>query len=82
MGQVSPLPPPREGVPIDAPPAASPGPSPVRTIVATRCALCGAHLEEGTQRFTVISPRSAERVLTVCGACRKAVLSEGYRPAG
>lgn len=79
MGQVSPLPPPRHDAAVDA--ASAPA-APVRMIATARCALCGVRLEEGARRFTVISPRSAERALTVCGACRKAVLSEGYRPAG
>jgi predicted RNA-binding Zn-ribbon protein involved in translation (DUF1610 family) len=51
-------------------------------IASTRCALCGAHLEEGAQRFTVVSPQSVDRALTVCHTCRNAALSEGYRPAG
>ena len=87
MGQVSPLPSSRHGAPADvapvdvAPPVARP-PATVRMITPVRCALCGTRLDEGAQRFTVISPQSADRTLTVCHTCRNAALSEGYRPAG
>jgi hypothetical protein len=82
MGQVSPLPPPRDGVAADIAPTPSRPASPVRMIASTRCALCGTHLEEGGQRFSVVSPQSVDRPLTVCHTCRNAALSEGYRPAG
>ena len=82
MGQVSPLPASRQGTPADAAPAVSRPPSPVRMIASVRCALCGARLDEGAQRFTVVSPQSADRTLTVCHTCRNAALGEGYRPAG
>ncbi|MBN2205575.1 MAG: hypothetical protein JW767_11190 [Thermoleophilia bacterium] len=82
MGQVSPLPPPRNGAAPDIAPACARPVSPVRMITTTRCALCGTRLEEGAERFFVVSPQSVDRVLTVCHTCRNAALSEGYRPAG
>jgi hypothetical protein len=50
-------------------------------IATTRCALCGVRLEEGAQRFMVVSPQSVDRPLSVCHTCRNAALTEGYRPA-
>ena len=82
MGQVSPLPPPRNGAATDTTPAPARPRSPLRMISTTRCALCGARLEEGAERFIVVSPQSVDRALTVCHTCRNAALSEGYRPAG
>jgi hypothetical protein len=82
MGQVSPLPSPRPETSADVAPQVSRPASPVRMIASTRCALCGARLEEGAQRFAVVSPQSVDRPLTVCHTCRNAALSEGYRPAG
>jgi hypothetical protein len=82
MGQVSPLPPPRNEAASDIAPAPARPVSPVRMISTTRCALCGARLEEGAERFIVVSPQSVDRALTVCHTCRNAALSEGYRPAG
>ena len=81
MGQVSPLPPPRMGPLPKSRPLRRPA-SPVRMISTARCALCGARLEEGAQRFVVVSPQSVDRRLTVCHTCRNATQSEGYRPAG
>ena len=82
MGQVSPLPPPRHEAAPEVTRAPSRPASPVRMIASTRCALCGARLAEGAQRFVVVSPQSVDRALTVCHTCRNAALSEGYRPAG
>jgi hypothetical protein len=54
----------------------------MRMVPSVRCALCGTRLDDGARRFTVVSPRSVDRTLTVCRTCRKAALGEGYRPAG
>jgi hypothetical protein len=47
------------------------------------CALCGTSLV-GTrkQRYRLVSPYGSMGKVTVCRMCRKAALSEGYRPAG
>ncbi len=82
MGQVSPLPSSRPAASSDVAPQVSRPVSPVRMIATTRCALCGARLEEGAERFMVVSPQSVDRPLTVCHTCRNAALTEGYRPAG
>ncbi len=82
MGQVSPLSSSRPKTSSGAAPRVSRPAFPVRMIASTRCALCGARLEEGAQRFAVVSPQSVDRPLMVCHTCRNAALTEGYRPAG
>ena len=79
MGQVSPL---RPETSSDIAPRVARRATPVRMIPSARCALCGTRLDDGALRFAVVSPRSVDRTLTVCCTCRKAALSEGYRPAG
>lgn len=44
-----------------------------------RCDLCGEHLGEHAGHFHMVSPLTARHV-SVCRTCRRAALSEGYRP--
>jgi hypothetical protein len=44
------------------------------------CSLCGSPIEPGARRFVLVSPIGGGRQV-VCYLCRKAALSEGYRPA-
>jgi predicted RNA-binding Zn-ribbon protein involved in translation (DUF1610 family) len=53
----------------------------VRSIDSAHCGLCGAKLSARSLRYHVVSPQSCESTITVCHTCRKAALSEGYRPA-
>jgi hypothetical protein len=46
-----------------------------------RCDLCGEPLGRHAGRFPMVSPLTARHV-TVCRTCRRAALSEGYRPRG
>jgi predicted RNA-binding Zn-ribbon protein involved in translation (DUF1610 family) len=77
MGQVHPMPKQSEDrvAPADKPPAT------VRSIDSAHCGLCGARLSARALRYRVVSPQCCESTLTVCRTCRKAALSEGYRPA-
>ncbi len=77
MGQVHPL---HTTPESDAGTAAKP-PAEVRSIDSACCSLCGAKLSARALRYRVVSPQSCEAPMTVCHTCRKAVLSEGYRPA-
>jgi hypothetical protein len=43
------------------------------------CELCGAHLGVRSGDFHMVSPLTARHV-SVCRTCRRAALSEGYRP--
>ena len=43
------------------------------------CDLCGAHLGRNAGHFHMVSPLTARHV-SVCRTCRRAALSEGYRP--
>ncbi len=70
-----------------AQPAQTGQPAPVRAIrpvpqpvIATaHCDLCGEPLSEHAGHFAMTSPLTARKV-TVCRTCRRAALSEGYRP--
>ena len=44
-----------------------------------RCDLCGESLGSHTGQFPMVSPLTASHV-SVCRTCRRAALSEGYRP--
>ncbi len=79
MGQVHPLPTQSDGhaAPVTKPAAP---PAPVRSIQSTHCALCGSKLSTRSLRYQVVSPQVCETI-TVCHTCRRAALSEGYRPA-
>ncbi len=44
-----------------------------------RCDLCGESLGSHAGQFPMVSPLTARRV-SVCRTCRRAALSEGYRP--
>jgi len=46
-----------------------------------RCSLCGAPLTSPAERFTMVSPFGNGGRVTVCRACHRAALGEGYRPA-
>jgi len=43
------------------------------------CDLCGAQLGRNAGHFHMVSPLTARHV-SVCRTCRRAALSEGYRP--
>jgi hypothetical protein len=69
--------------PFEAPPAAHPV---VWSVGAeareyARCDLCGEPLGRDAGHFPMVSPLTARHV-TVCRTCRRATLSEGYRPRG
>jgi predicted RNA-binding Zn-ribbon protein involved in translation (DUF1610 family) len=66
--------------PADAEPASGAGAS-VVAMEPSRCSLCGASLKGNRLKFHMISPRSAGVTVTVCSTCRRAAISEGYRPA-
>jgi hypothetical protein len=53
----------------------------VTPLEEVRCALCGASLVGKRERFKVVSPLVSMGRVTVCRTCRRAALSEGYRPA-
>jgi hypothetical protein len=55
--------------------------APVTPLEEVRCALCGASLVGKRERFKVVSPLVSMGRVTVCRTCRRAALSEGYRPA-
>ena len=44
-----------------------------------RCDLCGESLGSHAGQFPMVSPLTASHV-SVCRTCRRAALSEGYRP--
>jgi hypothetical protein len=46
-----------------------------------RCALCGTSLVGKRERYRMVSPFASMGKVTVCWICRRAALSEGYRPA-
>jgi hypothetical protein len=69
-------------VPLDAPAAKAP----VRARPVTSasreyavCDLCGGQLGRNAGHFHMVSPLTARHV-SVCRTCRRAALSEGYRP--
>ncbi len=76
MGQVHPLPTQSEhhSATVTCPPAE------VRSIDSAHCALCGAKLGARALRYHLASPQRCDTI-TVCHTCRRAALSEGYRPA-
>ena len=78
MGQVHPMPNQSED---HAAPATDKPPATVRSIDSAHCGLCGAKLSARALRYRVVSPQCCESTITVCRTCRKAALSEGYRPA-
>ena len=43
------------------------------------CDLCGAGLDDHSGHYHMVSPLTARKV-SVCRTCRRAALSEGYRP--
>jgi len=57
--------------------------APVRAVAGAReyahCDLCGQPLGRDVGHFHMVSPLTARRV-SVCRTCRRAALSEGYRP--
>jgi hypothetical protein len=53
----------------------------VTPIGEVRCALYGSSLLGGQERYRVLSPFASMGKVTVCRTCRKAIHSEGYRPA-
>jgi hypothetical protein len=57
--------------------------APPRSVTAAReyahCDLCGQPLGRDVGHFHMVSPLTARRV-SVCRTCRRAALSEGYRP--
>lgn len=53
----------------------------VTSIEEARCALCGTSLVGKRERYRLLSPFVSMGKVTVCRTCRKAVLSERYRPA-
>lgn len=55
--------------------------APVTPLEEARCALCGASLVGKRERYKVVSPLVSMGRVTVCRTCRRAALSEGYRPA-
>lgn len=64
--------------------SAEPSPAAGASVVAmepARCSLCGASLKGNRLKYHMISPRSAGVTVTVCPTCRRAAISEGYRPA-
>jgi hypothetical protein len=77
MGQVHRL---RQPGPGDVTPAPLEGSADVSSLDDARCALCGATLV-GHERFHLVSPLVSMGGVTVCRGCRKAALSEGYRPS-
>jgi len=50
-----------------------------RTAGRSVCDLCGAGLDHHTGHYHMTSPLTARKV-QVCRTCRRAALSEGYRP--
>jgi hypothetical protein len=52
----------------------------VTPIDEARCALCGTSLVGKRERYRLLSPFASMGKVTVCRTCRKASLSEGYRP--
>jgi hypothetical protein len=64
-----------ESTPRTAPAAM---PAPLELVEKPRCSLCGETLRED-KGFAMVSPFLARNV-TVCRACHRAALSEGYRP--
>lgn len=77
MGQVHPMPARPEG----REERATMPPAMVRSIDSAHCGLCGAKLNARTLRYHVVSPQCCDATITVCHLCRRAALSEGYRPA-
>ena len=78
MGQVHPMPNQSEDQTATA---TGKPPATVRSIDSAHCGLCGAKLSARALRYRVVSPQCCESTITVCRTCRKAALSEGYRPA-
>ncbi len=70
-------------VPADLTPPAAVFSAPLRSVAAAReyahCDLCGQPLGRDVGHFHMVSPLTARRV-SVCRTCRRAALSEGYRP--
>ena len=58
--------------------AAAAGPPRLELVETPRCSLCGEPLPEG-RSFSMVSPFLANTV-TVCRACHRAALGEGYSP--
>ena len=78
MGQPHPLQTPQHGRKVPLPLVE---PSPVSLLDEARCALCGSSLVGQARRYHLVSPLVAMGPVTVCHMCRRAALSEGYRPA-
>lgn len=53
----------------------------VTPIDEVRCALCDASLVGKRESHRLVSPLVSMGTVTVCWSCRRAALSEGYRPA-
>jgi hypothetical protein len=69
-------------VPLDAPAAKAPARARPETSSSREyavCDLCGAQLGRNAGHFHMVSPLTARHV-SVCRTCRRAALSEGYRP--
>lgn len=56
-------------------------PASVLPLGSARCALCGASLVGEQVSYHMVSPLVSMGSVTVCRRCRRAALSEGYRPA-
>ncbi len=56
-------------------------PATISPLDGARCALCGTSLVGDPLRYHMVSPLVAMGSVTVCRACHRAALSEGYRPA-
>ena len=53
-------------------------PVPLELVETPRCSLCSEPIREG-RSFAMVSPFLGQTV-TVCRACHRAALGEGYRP--
>ena len=53
----------------------------VSRLESARCALCGRSLVKEPVRYHMVSPLVSMGPVTVCRACRRVALSEGYLPA-
>jgi hypothetical protein len=56
-------------------------PGTISSLESARCALCGTSLVGDPLHYHMVSPLCVMGSVTVCRACRKAALGEGYRPA-
>jgi hypothetical protein len=71
-------------VPLDVPTTSAKAPARARPVSSSSreyavCDLCGGQLGRNAGHFHMVSPLTARHV-SVCRTCRRAALSEGYRP--